>query len=127
MVHKLLRILTLYGYLTHVRHVEDTAVLTYSVVLLNDRRILDWHVESAKRTDQGSQSHVFVIKTSFFIFHFKVDYLVVYFMINVIKSSFCNPWMISSVLSGKAALRDSVSIRTSFNPANRPFRSPVRK
>ena len=70
-LHKLLCLGAGDFHLAHVAHVEDAHLLPYGQVLVLDVGILNRHVETAERTNHGSQSHVFVIETSSFVFcHF---------------------------------------------------------
>ena len=79
MLHVALGILTLNGYLAHVRDVKDAHFLAYSHVLECNAGILNGHFKTAKGRNQGTQCHMFFIKTSslhFFCCLFKVFYLV---------------------------------------------------
>jgi hypothetical protein len=58
-------------------------MLAYGLMLINDARILNRHVETAKRTDERPKGYVFVIQTGSFVFHFFVwDLLVVVWIVD---------------------------------------------
>jgi hypothetical protein len=63
MVHKALGVGALDAHLAHVRDVEHTAGLAHGIVLVDDRGILDGHVETSERRDEGAQCHMFVVET----------------------------------------------------------------
>ena len=63
MVYKCLRILAFHPHLTHVRHVEDSAMVSHCIVLFDYRRILYRHIKAAEWTDEGSQLLMLVKKT----------------------------------------------------------------
>ena len=48
MIDEFLRIIASYKYLTHVRNIEHTTMLANSIVLIDDRGILDRHDKPAK-------------------------------------------------------------------------------
>ena len=55
--------------LSHVRNVEHATMLAYCVVLIDDGCVLNRHVETAKRLNERTQRHVFVIQTGSLVFH----------------------------------------------------------
>ena len=69
---------TTHGHLAHVRHIEHATGCSHGNMFVLDVCVLNRHVETTERTDEGSQCHVFVIKTGSFVchsFYFKVTYL----------------------------------------------------
>ena len=56
------------AHFAHVTDIEDAAMLTYSIVLVGDVRVLDGHDETAKGRHECAESHMAVIQTGF-LFH----------------------------------------------------------
>ena len=80
MIHIAFGILAFHRHFAHVAHVEHTAVLAHGLMLIDDARILNGHVESSEGTDECPEGNVFVVQTGSFVFHFVVlDFLVDYF------------------------------------------------
>ena len=53
--------------LTHVRNVEDPNIVTHSLMLLDDTRVLHRHQPSGKRHNFRTKPHVFIVKRSPFL------------------------------------------------------------
>ena len=65
-------------HLTHVTDIKDTTSLTNGLMFIHNVGVLNRHFETSKGRNQCAQSHVFVIETSFFVFHFKFNKFIVY-------------------------------------------------
>ena len=63
------------AHFSHVRDVEDTAVLAHGVVLVGDVGVLNRHNETAERRHECAELHVAVIKAGFLFHNYLVDKL----------------------------------------------------
>ncbi len=74
MIDEFLSVRSAHKNFSHVRHVEHSDRMTYSIVLLGYGGILYRHHKSGKRAHLGSESHVAVIQTGFLkiFFHYQV-------------------------------------------------------
>ena len=60
------------SYLSHVGYVEYATVISYGLMLIYDRRVLDGHVVAAKGRYQSTECHVLVVKACSLVFHIVV-------------------------------------------------------
>ena len=79
MVHKFFRILSVHEDLPHMGNIKHSDIVSDSIVLIDDVRVLNRHYESSERAHLCSESDVAVIQTGplfrIVVFHYLTNVL----------------------------------------------------